>query len=221
MYSVLALILDFLFPPRCPICGAYVEQQGGWCAVCLARTLRVHRLPLAPEMAKALAGAWALGVYHEGLRDMILGLKYHQKKSCLPYIRVFLQVAQEQLPPELACIDLAVPVPLHPAKERQRGFNQTELIFAGWLQASLGVPYARALLRIRATEPQYGLDAKKRVQNMQRAFALQEGCMVQGRHILLVDDILTTGSTLHACAKVLKRAGAASVRALVLASDRK
>lgn len=87
--------------------------------------------------------------------------------------------------------------------------------------AVFGIPYASLLQRTRATQPQYGLGAKERAKNMNAAFALAADRQLAGCHILLLDDILTTGSTLYACAKVLKKAGAASVTALVLASDRK
>ena len=93
MYAMVEAILDFLFPPRCPGCGAYTEQRGDWCAECLARTLQVHRLPLAAEMRQALDGAWAMGIYHGALRRLILGLKYQKKKSTLPYLHSFLQAA--------------------------------------------------------------------------------------------------------------------------------
>ena len=94
-----------------------------------------------------------------------------------------------------------------------------ELIFQDWL-VQHGIPMERLLLRTRKTEAQYGLSMKERQENLKGAFALPEGKMVQGKHILLMDDIMTTGSTFRACAEVLKAAGAAKVFGLVLASDR-
>ena len=134
-----------------------------------------------------------------------------------------MSAALPQLPAELRQTELVIPVPLFAAKEKQRGFNQSELIFQSLCQQQ-GLPLRRMLVRCRATRPQYGLGAAERRENMKDAFQLAANPSVQnevqGRHIILVDDILTTGATLCACAEVLHQAGAASVRALVLASDR-
>lgn len=117
-------------------------------------------------------------------------------------------------------VALAVPVPLHPAKERQRGFNQTELIFRDWL-ALRDIPMRRLLVRTRPTPPQYGLTRQARQENLRGAFALAAGAAAElhGRDVLLLDDIFTTGTTAAACARVLLRGGVRSVSALVLASD--
>ena len=118
----------------------------------------------------------------------------------------------------LSWCEAAVPVPLHVSREQQRGFNQSERIFAEWLQVH-GVPMIRALQRVRPTLPMYKLTPEERRQNIKGAFAVCAAGSVAGKRILLVDDILTTGATLCACAQELKRAGAAEVRVLVLASD--
>ena len=161
--------------------------------------------------------AWAAGSYRGGLQNLIRGLKYHGKKSGLPYILTVLQRVPEPFPVSVA---LAVPVPLHPAKERQRGFNQTELIFRDWL-ALRDIPMRRLLVRTRPTPPQYGLTRQARQENLRGAFALAAGAAAElhGRDVLLLDDIFTTGTTAAACARVLLRGGVRSVSALVLASD--
>jgi len=212
-------IVDFLYPPRCPRCKAYVEKRGAWCLECLRETAHVQRLPLSLELAKLMeGGAWALGHYRGGLQMLIRGLKYQGKKGNLPYIRTFLQVCEKEMD-MLREGMVAVPVPLHPEKERQRGFNQVELIFKEWLQEQ-GIPMERMLCRSRLTKAQYGLSAAERRSNLKHAFSLAEGAEVRGRDILLLDDIMTTGTTFHMCAAELKRAGAAKIFGLVLASDR-
>ena len=120
----------------------------------------------------------------------------------------------------LSGIDLAVPVPLYPAKERQRGFNQAELIFGKFL-ASQNIPLERLLSRTRATKPMYELSGRERAENLKNAFAVTDKKALQGKAVLLVDDILTTGATMMECVRVLRAAGAGSVHALVLASDHK
>ena len=117
-------LLDFIYPPRCPLCGAYVEERGGWCPGCLREAAVAGRLVLAED--SPVRAAWAAGLYRGGLRELIRGLKYHGKKANLPYIRTVLDTLPAEFlgGAEAAFIDLAVPVPLHPERERQRGFNQ-------------------------------------------------------------------------------------------------
>lgn len=95
---MLDAIVDFLYPPRCPKCKAYVKKRGGWCPECLRETAHVQRLPLSVELAKLLeGGAWALGHYRGGLQMLIRGLKYQGKKGNLPYIRTFLQACEQEI----------------------------------------------------------------------------------------------------------------------------
>ena len=171
-------------------------------------------------MRAFLADAWALGLYKDSLRDLIRHLKYQKQRSNLPYIASFLQAAEEEVQVKelLNEMDMAIAVPLYPAKEKQRGFNQAELIFGEFL-TSQHIPMRRLLKRTRATRPMYELSEQERTENLKNAFAVTEAKALEGKNILLVDDILTTGATMAECARVLKAAGAKSVRGLVLASD--
>jgi competence protein ComFC len=112
--------------------------------------------------------------------------------------------------------DLLVPVPLHWWKQWRRGFNQAELL-AFELQKLSQIPLQKALRRVRGTGSQTQLRREERLQNLHRAFQIRPRSGVAGRHVLLIDDVLTTGATLDACARELHRAGAASVRALAVA----
>lgn len=208
-------ILDFLFPPRCPVCRAYVEQLGDWCPACMKEAQQPHAILLPAPSHRFIGAAWALGIYRGGLRSLIHALKYRKKRSALPCIASFLRESSFVLPEG---IDFAVPVPLHAARYRQRGFNQVELIFGDWLKEH-GIAMNRALVRTRKTEPLYKMTRQQRRQSLQGAFSLAAGADVRGKHILLLDDILTTGATLTACAAVLRQAGAARVDVLVFASD--
>jgi len=112
---------------------------------------------------------------------------------------------------------LIIPVPLHPKRLRERGFNQS-LILARHVAAFLGAELDYlSLRRIRYTPPQTGLDSNERRKNVRRAFELPDRKLVKGRTIILVDDVSTTGNTLNECARVLKRAGSEKVFCLVLA----
>lgn len=210
-------ICEFLFPSRCPRCSKYVERKGAWCSSCLRAALDVRLLSLPTDAP--FAEVWALGRYREGLQELIKALKYRQKQSTLPYFRTFLEAAAPHLGRLLEKNFLAVPVPLFPAKERARGFNQTELIFSPWLKEQ-GIDMERLLLRQRSTRPMYGLTAAERQENLREAFALAAGKeKIRGKSILLLDDIFTTGTTLEACGEVLREAGAKEITGLVLASD--
>jgi ComF family protein len=113
-------------------------------------------------------------------------------------------------------IDLIVPVPLHPARERERGFNQAALL-AELLARKTALPLRPLLERIRYTTTQTAYDRAERMENLRDAFRLRKNRDVRGLHVLLIDDVLTTGSTLSECARVLKRGGALSVYAATAA----
>src|SRR5204863_9391333 len=112
--------------------------------------------------------------------------------------------------------DVIVPVPLHPARQRERGFNQASLL-AELLSVHTSIPCRPLLERIRYTTTQTALDRSERMENLHNAFRLRKNANVRGLHVLLLDDVLTTGSTLSECARVLKRAGAISVHAATAA----
>ena len=214
--GVLEPLWTLLFPPRCPACGCYVEARGGWCPACLRAALRVRRLVLTPAQRGALAAGWTLGVYEGALRDLVRGLKYQGRTEHLYAIGTFLRAAAPMLC-RGARFDAAAAVPLHASREQQRGFNQTERIFAAWL-AGEGLSLERLLVRVKETRPQYGLSREERARNLEGAFAPAAGAAIRGRRILLLDDIFTTGTTALHCAEVLRGAGAAQVAVLTLAS---
>lgn len=228
--GALEALLSLLFPPRCPACGRYVETRGGWCDPCLHAAIRVRRLALTPMQRSVLAAAWTLGSYEGALRDLVRALKYQGRTEHLRAIGTFLRAAAPAFrhllredwggsgaQPLGAYFDVAAAVPLHAARERQRGFNQTERIFSAWL-AGEGLAMERLLARVRKTRPQYGLSREERAANLKDAFSPAAGAAIRGRCVLLLDDIFTTGTTAAHCAAVLRAAGAARVAVLTLAS---
>jgi competence protein ComFC len=113
-------------------------------------------------------------------------------------------------------IDALVPVPLFHARQRHREFNQAAVI-ARLVGRRAGLPVCEALRRVRNTSSQLAYDRHGRMENLRNAFRMRENRAVQGPHLVLVDDVLTTGSTLDECARVLMAAGAGSVRAITVA----
>jgi len=166
----------------------------------------------------------SFGVYDGSMRGVIHALKYGRIAPLARELGVRLAAAMAQLELDAPREMLVVPVPLHRGRMAERGFNQartlaTEAIRSlrishpGWrLELS-----ASSLVRQRSTESQAGLTPRQRRQNLRGAFFVSDSEALRGRHVLLVDDIFTTGATARACAKILIEAGAASVRVATLA----
>jgi ComF family protein len=158
--------------------------------------------------------ARAVGAYDGALRAIVHALKYEGRRSLAKPLAGLMRIRGADI---LAGADCVVPVPLHPSRRRERGFNQ-----AADLARHLGVPVRRLLRRQRATATQASLPAARRHRNVHGAFAVapswqgpQSG--LEGAIVVLVDDVSTTGATLDACARVLKAAGVWEVRAITAA----
>ncbi len=177
------------------------------------------------EDGPSFDGARSFGIYSGKLRQVVLRLKFAGDGRLGAKLGELLATTWDSWPQvgELAS-PLIVPVPLHPSRRRERGFNQSELLAAGMVRAlarqsgGAALHVARACLRRkRATPPQTGLSVAARRENLRGAFEVVEPSEVRGRGIVLVDDVMTTGATLSACARALKRAGAAQVMGMTLA----
>ena len=172
--------------------------------------------PACTARAPAYDKARAAFVYNEATRPLVLGLKHAGRTDALAAYGRWMARAGAGL---LGDADGLVPVPLHGARLRRRRFNQS-LLLARALSHACGVPVEpHVLARVRNTETQGGLSAKGRARNVAGAFAVREGRAgwVAGKRLVVVDDVHTTGATLSACARALKRAGAVNVNAVTLA----
>lgn len=202
-----------MHPIACLVCGICGERLASPYAVSegMARCGACQRLE--PLFAKAVA----YGSYEGGLRELIHLLKYEQVRPAAGVLGRMLGEAVGRAAPLLNQIQpLVIPVPLHAAKLRQRGFNQSELIARAALKspalATVCWPLHTAVLeRSRPTESQTGLTRHQRRENIRGAFRVNNAAAVAGRSILLVDDVFTTGTTASECARVLRKAGAAQV----------
>ena len=216
--AIYEAVIQFLFPPRCPSCRAYVEKEGQWCESCLSEILRNKNLAYDAEVRRYISPIVAIGKYDKGLKDLIHELKYQNDFAALPYIYTVLDRLDDEWQQFFADFDYVIPVPLHAEKLKRRGFNQVDRIFLPWAKAH-GLHYADILIRTKKTKSQYSLNPSERSINLHAAFALKKDISVVNAKCLLLDDIFTTGSTLKNCARVLKEHGAHSVSGLVLASN--
>ena len=216
----LAAALSLIFPPQCPGCGAEVGGRSAWCERCLNELWQPRMLDTAERGMPHVEDCRVLTGYDGAVRTLLHGLKFERRRGDAAPLAWLVAMADEA---ELAGLQLAggvaVPVPLSALRREERGYNQVELIFSAWCQAQ-GMQWEdNALLRRRHTAPQWELDRKQRQENINGAFYCNAPEKICHRHILLVDDIVTTGATLEQCALALHQAGAASVRALCLAHD--
>ena len=193
--------LPFRTSPGCPRCNAAsVENQV--CGACLSEP------PHFDETISAFAYAYPLD-------RLVQAFKFNANLGLLPLFADALARAIQGRAGTLAMPDLVVPLPLAPRRLAERGFNQSALL-GERVSKKLGIRFdARGMLRVRETPPQTGLSREARLKNVHGAFDCAQ--RLDGRHIAVVDDVMTTGASLSEAAKALKKAGAAHVSAWVVA----
>ncbi len=201
-------LLDLFYPSCCVLCGEVLEKTEQYvCTQCLKRLPRTETAKnrgnrveaLFTDINKVIRGAAFCYFTHDSdFRRLIHAVKYQGKAGLGEYLGA---MAGEELKnsPFLDGIDLIVPVPLHKKRERKRGYNQAEYICRG-LSRATGIPMDTThLVRLRATPSQTALNAGQRRENIAGAFDIKDPQDWRGKHILLVDDIITTGATMRAC----------------------
>jgi len=199
-----------LLSPACPVCGHNVGQYSlleGRCHRCQ------HRRPVVQNVVR-------VGDYQNTLRELILAFKFHHQSHLDDFLGRLLSAAILGMP-SLAGVDTLVPIPLHWRRRWTRRYNQADLLAfsaAKYLhQQGLSVNISFDLLRIRNTPPQTSLTTSERIINLRGAFAVRCDTPFNGKHICLVDDVSTTGTTLRVAAQTLHKAGARQISAAVLA----
>jgi ComF family protein len=197
-------ILNLVFPPRCEVCRKSGEEA--LCPECFSNI----------KFMKPQFGIHCVSSYDGVLRTALHRFKFQKRKKLAEPLGVLMvnYLGQAQTL-KLKEIDGIIPVPLHPRRRRERGYNQTELL-AGVVGRYYEVPVLPSLERVKNTQPQFELKREARQTNIKGAFRVSEPKSVNDKRVLLLDDIYTTGSTISECVRVLNSAGARRIEVLTL-----
>lgn len=196
--------VTFLDAPWCEACGfpfEYAVQGGSLCARCSVKRPAYDR-------------ARAPMAYDDGSRALILSFKHGGRTEGLTSFAAQMRRAGRDI---LSDAELLIPVPLHPTRLIKRRYNQATLLARALAKICQAEFAPDTLFRTRRTDSQGGFNARARVENVRGAFSVKQPEKIKGRKLVLIDDVLTTGATLEACARSLKRAGAARVDGICLA----
>lgn len=201
-------------PPLCPVCGVMFTSREGI----------DHSCEQCHGSRRFFQSARAVGIYQGALMTAVHRYKYHHKLILTePLSDVLFSAFTRWFASDE--VDLVLPVPLHRQKFRQRGFNQSYLLIRKWWQVAarhnIRFPQERVrsnlLVRVRKTRSQTTLSRQERLENVKNAFALTDTAAVEGKRVLVVDDVYTTGATVNECARLLDINGATRVDILTLA----
>jgi ComF family protein len=227
--------VDLVLPPTCLACRKPVSAAGCLCSACWNGAGFIERpfcerlgTPFASDMGEgalspsaiadppAYDRARAVARYSDVVRDLVHLLKYGDRLDVAPAVGRWMARAGAEL---LSDADALVPVPLHWSRLWQRRFNQSAALARSVAALRSLTVLDHILARTRATPPQVGLARSERAKNVQGAFEVAKAARiaVKGKKLVIIDDVLTSGATVDACARALRRAGAARVDVLVLA----
>ncbi|HXX41808.1 MAG TPA: ComF family protein [Chthoniobacterales bacterium] len=228
-------LVSLFYPAVCAGCGTDVDSRDRICGECESKLARIVP-PFCAKCSEPFSGAVTSAfecancahreLYFDAavsgfrsrgiIRKVILDFKYGRQAHLRHVVAGWLFATMEDDRIRTRQFDLIVPVPLHPARQRERGFNQAALL-AELLSHKTSIRREAVLERVRYTTSQTAFDRAERMENLHGAFRLRKNSDVRKLRVLLVDDVLTTGSTLSECARVLKNAGAVSVHAVTAA----
>lgn len=210
--SIFKTFLDLVLPPVCYVCGKSCSSKYGLCDECLDKIKRESRL----KVEKSIDGNWSCCYYKNTIKDCIHLFKYKAYAGLIDIFRdIIVDFIEKNEIQKQA--DLIVPVPMYPAKKRERTYNHAEIL-ASAVGKALAIPVdAKGLKKIRWTTSQSELDREKRLRNVKDSFLVVDKKVFSGKRVLLIDDVYTTGATINECAGVLLAAKADRVSSLTLA----
>jgi ComF family protein len=224
-----------ILPPNCLACGVPISSEGGLCSACWGRLTLIERpfcerlaIPFTFDLGEGALSAEAIAdpppfdrlraaaLYDNVARQLVHGLKYRDHLELVRWMGLWMSRAGSDV---ISDADVIVPVPLHWRRLWLRRFNQSAALAFAVAERSGKAVVPDALKRTRATGQQVGLGRKAREANVRGSFRVtpERRIAVAGRRVLLVDDVYTTGATMKAATRALRRAGAAAVDALVFA----
>lgn len=231
-------ILDFVYPQTCPICRNPLKREekdicddcwkalallpSPYCPYCKCFLESADEIvdhlcaSLSRPKERRILAVRSLGTFDDYYQKLVHRLKYNKKIHLGRRLAQKLgeSISQEK---DFAGCDIVIPVPLHRARQRERGFNQSEVLAEGISQAK-GLPLARDILkRKKNTKDQTYLNPRQRAENVRGAFVVIHPDKIGDKNVILVDDVMTTGATLNECARMLQEAGATRVFAATLA----
>ncbi len=231
-------ILDFVYPQSCPICRRPLARDERFACTDCWRSLSILPTPFCPYCRcyfghdeslvehvcpcldkaeeRAILAIRSLGAFDDSYQKLIHRFKYDKR---IPLGRRLAKRLAQTLAQrsDFADCDLVIPVPLHRARHRERGFNQSEILAEGISEAT-NISLAKDILkRKKNTRDQTHLNAQERAENVRDAFIVTHAANLSGKKVILVDDVMTTGATLKECARILREAGAAKIIAATLA----
>lgn len=234
--SLWADIISIFLPPRCIKCGTVLVHDDGLCPECFNEINFISApycqkcgqpLETVPSSSKMLCASCLKKVktpfrlsrsavhYDEASKPLLLSFKFHDKTDNARTLAKWLNLAGQDIWKEGA--DLIVPIPLHYTRLMKRRYNQSGLL-AAELSKLTGLPVDYAsVARHKKTRPQVEFSGHERVKNVKGVFSVKCPEKIKGKRIVLIDDVMTTGSTLKECALVLRKAGAKSVDTLTVA----
>jgi ComF family protein len=230
--AIIQPLLSVLLPTSCAVCGTVEDDAAPLCSACDEKLANLQSQPACEYCAKPLiagsACGWCAGkglphfnrilrlaIYEDPLRTLVRQMKYHHRWPFAGYLAG--RLAQQSAVRELVeTIDCIVPVPMHWRRQIMRGYNSADLL-ASRIGKEFRKPVIRTARRVRNTPTQTNLSPTARAENMRGAFAIRKPGLLKDKRVLIVDDVLTTGSTIQHLARVLIKAEVKSLDALVIA----
>ncbi|MDZ4816467.1 MAG: ComF family protein [Verrucomicrobiota bacterium] len=191
--------------PYCRRCGLMYAGE----------ILSEFECPNCVKLEFAFEEARAAYIAKGSVRELIHKFKYEQQLWLKNILGLWIEEATH-LVEDWGQIDGLIPIPLHPARKRERGFNQSEVL-AQTLAEKSGKPILKAINRVKYTNSQVTMNRAERLTNLRKAFALNNKFELRGGYYALIDDVFTTGATAHECSRLLKKAGARKVLVLTVA----
>lgn len=210
----LSAVINLIFPPRCVLCGEITRSAGEICKACAQEIPCIHakKCIYVPDAGQTIVCAVPYA-YDGKVRQSIIRFKFYGQTRSADFFGA--QIAGELLE-NAAEFDFITAVPISAQRRKLRGYNQSELI-ARAAAKQLKLPYFECLVKITDNKEQHKLSQKERRNNVHGAYKLIKNNEIYGKHILLLDDIVTTGATLCECAEVLFKGGAKAVACAAIA----